>query len=532
MQHTKSAIYKEKEDANPNLPAKEAEVLKFWEECDLLGRTTDKPHDREFIFFDGPPFANGLPHYGHLLTGYAKDSIGRAHTMLGARVERRFGWDCHGLPAEMAAEKELGVSGKKAIEQFGVGKFSDHCASSVMKYAQEWQKYVKRQGRLASFDNEYKTMDLSYMESLIWAFKKLYDMGMIYKDFRVMPYSWACETPLSNFEIRLDDSYRDKTSKSVVVSFKLKGVPKVLGPVREVRLLAWTTTPWTLPSNTALAVNSQIEYECMEVGGVCYVASNLKPFVADINKLHGIKSDDYSIYAIVKGEELLGFEYEPLFPYFQDIVGAFRVLDGSFVTKEEGTGVVHMAPGFGEDDFNLCKQHGIPVVCPITAGALFTSEVPDFEGMMVFDANDKIIMALKSAGYWVKTDQYIHSYPHCWRTDTPLIYRAMPSWYVAVSKISSRMVELAQDINWVPSYAKEQFNNWLANATDWSISRNRFFGTPIPVWQSDDPQYPRVDVYGSIAELEKDFNVKVTDLHPQFIDKLTRKILMILRANQ
>lgn len=524
--HTK---YYPEVNSTQHLPKVEERILNYWQKHKIFEQSVESrpAHlnntNNEFIFYDGPPFANGLPHYGHILTGFIKDTYARYQTIKGKKVERRFGWDCHGLPAEMAAEKDLQISGRKAITNFGIDRFNEYCRSSVMKYAQQWKQYVTRQARWVNFDDSYKTMDLNFMESALWAFKKLYDKGLVYQSTRVVPYSWACETPLSNFETKLDNSYRERVDKAVTVSFVLNNKPSCAPDgFSEYRVLSWTTTPWTLPSNLAIAVGSNIDYVAVPVGSTCYILGKfaLKKYIKDL-KLN--ESDLNRQYIEFKGASLEGLSYRPLFNYFAGHKNAFKILCADFVTEDCGTGLVHSAPGFGEEDQLLCQQHNIALVCPVDSAGKFTAEITDFTAMQVFDANDKIIIKLKSQGNWIKTEQYTHNYPHCWRTDTALIYKAVPSWYIKVTDFKDRMVQLNQQINWIPEHIKDGlFGKWLENARDWSISRNRFWGTPIPIWMSTDPQYPRIDVYGSIAELERDFGAKIHDLHRPFIDQLTR----------
>jgi isoleucyl-tRNA synthetase len=503
-------------DSNPNFPKQEQDILAFWQKENLFQKSIDqRDSDNSFIFYDGPPFANGLPHYGHLLTGFVKDIVARYQTMKGKRVERRFGWDCHGLPAEMGAEKDLQISGRSQIMEFGVDKFNEYCQQSVMKYASSWEEYVNRQARWVDFKNDYKTMDINFMESVLWAFKQLYDKGLVYESMRVMPYSWACETPLSNFETRLDNSYRERVDKAITVAFTLTEAADFLPKgCSSYKILVWTTTPWTLPSNLALAVGSEITYSYIIRNGECLIMA--KSAAAKYE-------DEYQESIEFQGSKLVGLSYIPLFPYFKDHPGSFTILSGDFVTDGDGTAVVHMAPGFGEDDQILCAAHNIEIVCPVDSAGKFTAEVTDFAGLQVFDSNDGIIKYLKNISAWIKTEQFAHNYPHCWRTDTPLIYKALPSWYIEVTKIRDQMVANNQQITWIPDHIKDGlFGKWLAGARDWSISRNRFWGTPIPIWKSNDEQYPRIDVYGSIAELERDFKVKVTNLHKPYIDDLTR----------
>ena len=506
-------------DPSPDFPALEEGVLAYWAdqgifEASVQERPAGEAGANEYVFYDGPPFANGLPHYGHLLTGYIKDVVPRYRTMRGRRVERRFGWDCHGLPAEMQSEKELGVSGRQAILDYGIERFNAHCRTSVLKYTGEWERFVTRQARWVSFRDDYKTMDLPYMESVLWGFKQLWDKGLIYESYRVMPYSWAAETPLSNFETRLDNSYRTRQDPAITVAFELEPRSGDLGPMR---VLVWTTTPWTLPSNLALAVGPEVDYGLYEVDGVLWVLGEAAAakYAAELGEARPVGR--------LKGADLVGRSYRPLFPYFAQHPGAFRVLGGDFVDTEEGTGVVHMAPGFGEDDQLLCEANGIAIVCPVDDKGCFTPEVPDYEGLLVFDANKPIIRRLKDEGRLVRHETYEHNYPHCWRTDQPLIYRAISSWYVRVTAFRERLIELNRSIRWIPEHIRDgQFGRWLEGARDWSISRNRFWGSPIPIWRSDDPAYPRVDVYGSLDEIERDFGVRPTDLHRPFIDELTR----------
>jgi isoleucyl-tRNA synthetase len=511
-------------DQQPDYPKLEADILEFWAkdgtfQASVASRGGAGNAADEFVFYDGPPFANGLPHYGHLLTGFVKDVVPRYQTMRGRRVERRFGWDCHGLPAEMEAEKELEVRGRAGIVEYGIERFNSYCAALVQRTTDAWESYVTRQARWVDFSDSYKTMDLSYMESVMWAFKRLWEKGLLYEGERVLPFCWECETPLSNFETRQDDAYRPREDPAVTVAFDVEpvlsdGTPVLGGPLR---LLVWTTTPWTLPSNLALAVGDQVEYSVYEVlGRPTVVASSRSGAYPEM-------FSESEPLARFPGSRLVGRRYRPLFDFFADQPNAFVVLSGDFVETEEGTGIVHLAPGFGEEDYWACEEAGIGVVAPVDDRARFTALVPPYAGMQVFDANEKVIEDLRSKGVLMEASTYLHSYPHCWRTDTPLIYKAVSSWFVRVTDIKRRMLELNEEIDWVPSHVRDgAFGKWLEGARDWSVSRNRFWGAPIPVWRSDDPAYPRIDVYGSLEELERDFGAQVRDLHRPAIDLLTR----------
>ena len=527
--------------AAPRFPEIEQRVRAYWEADDTFRasvavRPADGPDGtvggNEFVFYDGPPFANGLPHYGHLLTGYVKDVVPRYRTMRGHRVERRFGWDCHGLPAEVEAEKQLGLTHKSEIEAMGVSAFNDACRTSVLRYTKEWEDYVHRQARWVDFDNDYKTLDENYMESVLWAFRSLWDKGLIYEGFRVLAYCWRCETPLSNTETRMDDVYRQRQDPAVTI-----GLTLTTGPHAGAQALVWTTTPWTLPSNLAMAVHPELDYVVLSGRpgtpgeGVHYLLAAGR--VGNYAREFGVDSVDDAerqgrLVSRLQGAELVGSRYSPPFPFFAGRANAHQVLAGDFVTTDEGTGIVHLAPAFGEDDMTACDAVGIEPVVPVDAQGRFTGEVPPYAGLQVFAANRPIIADLKGRaagepGALLRQETYDHPYPHCWRCDNPLIYKAVSSWFVEVTRIRDRMVELNQQITWVPEHVRDgSFGKWLAGARDWSISRSRYWGSPVPVWKSDDPAYPRVDVYGSLEELERDFGVRPADLHRPYIDELTR----------
>ncbi|GAA1142735.1 isoleucine--tRNA ligase [Nocardioides aquiterrae] len=519
--------------SSPRFPEIEERILAFWEQDGTFQASVEQRDpgvngDNEFVFYDGPPFANGLPHYGHLLTGYVKDLIPRYQTMRGKRVERRFGWDTHGLPAELEAMRLKGIKTTDEILEIGIEAFNEACRQSVLMYTDEWREYVTRQARWVDFDHDYKTMDPDYMESVIWAFKELYDKGLVYEGFRVLPYCWNDETPLSNHELRMDDDvYQSRQDPAVTVGYEIT----TPGDFEGVKLLIWTTTPWTLPSNLAVMVGEDIDYVVVDVDGVRYLIAEarLAAYARELGE-----SPEVTWRGV--GADLVGLVYDPPFTYYRGHERAFRVVPAEFVTTTDGTGLVHTAGAFGEDDKVVTDREGIEAVMPVGKDGRFTYPVTEYEGMLVFDANPHIIEDLKSHGGAVtpgtvllRRETYEHSYPHCWRCREPLIYKGVSSWFVEVTAFKQRMLELNQQINWVPDHIKDgQFGKWLENARDWSITRNRFWGSPVPVWKSDDPTYPRLDVYGSFEELERDFGAMPRDregnpdLHRPFVDELTR----------
>ncbi|MBF0106326.1 MAG: isoleucine--tRNA ligase [Deltaproteobacteria bacterium] len=493
-----------------NFPTAEEAILGFWQENHIFEKSVQqRSADKLYTFYDGPPFATGLPHYGHLLAGIIKDIVPRYWAMKGYHIERRFGWDCHGLPVEYEIDKKLGISGSQGVKKIGIKNYNAECRNIVLRYTREWEKTVNRMGRWVDFKNDYKTMDPSFMESVWYVFKKLWDKGLIYKGHRVMPYSTAVTTPLSNFEA--GSNYKEVQDPAITVSFKI--------PDQEnTSFLAWTTTPWTLPSNLALAVGLEIEYVKI------FSKIHDQKFILGKNRLATFfkKDKDYVILETYKGKDLEGIAYTPLFDYFahkKTEPFVFTVIVSEHVTDDDGTGIVHMAPAFGEDDYNICKKYNIQLVMPVDDDGLFTQEVSDFAGRYVKDADKDIIARLKEKGLLFRHDTVNHNYPYCWRSDTPLIYRAVSSWFVNVEKIKHDLIQNNKSTHWVPKTLRDgRFGNWLENARDWNISRSRYWGNPIPIWENKETgEYICV---GSIGELESLTGQNITDLHRENIDHL------------
>lgn len=490
-------------NSQESFPEREERILAFWQSQDIFEKSVDQNRSNPvFSVYDGPPFATGLPHYGHILAGTIKDVIPRYKTMQGYFVPRRFGWDCHGLPVENEIEKAKELSGASSIETFGISQFNEECRSIVMRYTKEWEYTVMRMGRFVSFTDTWRTMDLSFMESVWWVFAQLYQKGLVYEGYKVMPFSAQLGTPLSNFEANLN--YKEVDDPSLTVLFSLVDEPNT-------SFVVWTTTPWTLPSNLAIMVNENFEYVKIRREDHDYILAH--------NRLgHYFKEGEYEIIATFKGSSLVSKRYLPLFPYFASYEG-FRVIAEVSISSEEGTGLVHAAPAFGEVDFYACSKEGIEVVCPVDHNGKFTKLVPDYEGLFVKDADKEIIRRLKKEEKVLQHTQIRHRYPFCWRSDTPLIYRAVCTWFVAVEKIKDRMMDANQEIQWVPHHLKEgRFGKWLENARDWAISRNRYWGTPIPIWRSEDGE---IIVLSSIEDLQQRTGITVSDLHRHHIDSLT-----------
>jgi len=508
-------------------PQMEEQILDFWAQGEIFGKSLERNRGKSrYTFYDGPPFATGLPHYGHLLAGTIKDIVPRYQTMRGKYVERRFGWDTHGLPIEALAQEALGIAGTPEIKAFGVDKFNEQCRSMVLKYVSEWRRTVTRMGRWVDFDNDYKTMDPSFMETVWWVFKQLWDQGRVYKSHRIMPYSWKLSTPLSNFEA--GSNYKDVQDPTVTVRVRVvSGVERLVPGAQDdasttaVYLLIWTTTPWTLPENLAICAGANIDYvavrDLTDDARPIYIMAKAR--LATIFK----KEEQYETVAEFKGDAIKGVEYEPMFPYFADkkAEGAFRVLNDDYVTTDDGTGLVHIAPAYGEDDFRVCKEAGITAFAdPLDESCNFTETVPEYKGRFCKDCDKDIIKRLKTEGRLVHQATIVHSYPFCDRTDTPLIYRAIDAWYVRVEDLHEKLAANNATVHWTPDYVGDKrFGNWLKDARDWNISRNRFWGSCIPVWINDADPSDMICV-GSIAELEALSGVKVTDLHKHFVDKV------------
>ena len=496
-------------DSKLSFPNMEEGILEFWQKHKIFEKSIQQRDGcEEYVFYDGPPFATGLPHFGHFVPGTIKDIIPRYKAMRGKKVERRFGWDCHGLPVEYEMEKELGISGKRQIEEYGIARFNEACRSIVLRYTAEWRSVITRLGRWVDFDNDYKTMEPDYMESIWWIMQELWKRELLYEGFYILPYCPRCSTALSNFELNLG-GYQDVQDPSITVKFKLLNEESTY-------FLAWTTTPWTLPSNLALALGPEIEYVKVADGQEFYIVAKERL------ETYYKNPQDYKVVQEYRGKELAGLEYEPLFPYFASLRerGAFRTHVADYVSIEEGTGIVHTAPGFGEDDYTLLKGSDVPTVCPVDAEARFTEEVTDYQGLFVKEADKRIVKDLKARGVVVHHSSYLHAYPHCWRCTSPLIYRAISSWFVNIQKIKASMLSANSRIFWVPGHIRDgRFGKWLEGARDWAISRNRYWGNPIPIWKCD--SCGEQVCIGSRAELEQRSNRKVQDMHKHFVDEIT-----------
>ena len=523
-------------DPKVDFPLQEEEVLKFWQEKDIFKKSISQREGAEdFVFYDGPPFATGLPHFGHFIPSTIKDIIPRYQTMKGKKVERRFGWDCHGLPIENLIEKELGINSKHEIEQMGIDKFNEACRASVLRYTSEWRKTITRMGRWVDFDNDYKTMNPEFMESIWWVAKSLWDKNLIYEGKYILPYCPRCSTVLSTHE--LAQGYKDVQDQTVTVRFKITKAPDAIDD-KEITngntyFLAWTTTPWTLPSNLGLCMGPEIDYVKIldKASGDYYIFAQARLSAYYKNE------DDYQIIYTRKGKDFVGAEYEPLFPYFAELSdakvcaekskqkcekGAFRMFNADYVSTEDGTGIVHIAPAFGEEDHKVFAGSGVPEVEPIDAECKFTKEVSDYEGRFVKDCDKDIMARLKNEGKLVKRDTIVHSYPHCWRCGSPLIYRGIGSWFVRVADHHDSLLKANSQISWQPSHIKEgRFGKWLAGSRDWAVSRNRHWGNPTPIWRCDNPECKDSVCVGSRQELKELSGIYPDDLHKQFVDKIT-----------
>ncbi|MDR2246866.1 MAG: isoleucine--tRNA ligase [Treponema sp.] len=535
-------------DPKVSFPKLEEKILEFWEKNRIFEKSVSRRKgsgegspENDFVFYDGPPFATGLPHFGHFVPSTIKDIIPRYQTMKGRRVERRFGWDCHGLPVETLIEKELGLNSKTDIERYGVAEFNEACRAAVLRYVKEWREVITRLGRWVDFDKDYKTMDGGYMETIWWVVKSLWEKGLIYEGHYSLPYCPRCATVLSNHELNLG-GFKDVHDPAVTVRFRVTGLapgspaaaaPLLAAPLPagladgKTYLLAWTTTPWTLPSNLALTLGPDIDYALVQDGEErCILAEARLPAYyknpPELPQAEAPAAGGCRILWRMKGADLIGITYEPLFPYFRDAAeqNAFRTYPGDFVSTEDGTGIVHTAPGFGEDDLRVLKGTGVPTICPIDAECRFTAEVPDYQGLFVKDADKAIMERLKAEGKLVKRDQILHAYPHCWRCGSPLIYRGVRSWFVDVQKIKQDMLDANERICWVPGHIKNgRFGKWLEGARDWAISRNRYWGNPLPIWKC--PDCGKIVCVGSRAELKELSGKEPGDLHKHFVDGIT-----------
>ena len=500
-----------KEVSNKNdFPSMEEEILQKWESDDTFKKSiSNRIGSKDYVFYDGPPFATGLPHYGHLLAGTIKDIIPRYQTMRGNRVERRFGWDCHGLPIEALAQEALNLAGSPAIVEAGVDVFNEQCRSMVSTYVKDWEKTVTRMGRWVDFKNDYKTMDASFMESIWWVFSRLWEQGRIYKAHRIMPYSWKLNTPLSNFEA--GRNYQNVQDPAITVQVQLLDFE-----MNDVCLLIWTTTPWTLPSNLAVCVGPDIDYAV-----IIDNQTNRKFLLATTRLSTYFKEEsDYEILKTFKGSSLEGYKYKPIFDDFSNHPNAFQILNDAFVSTEDGTGIVHMAPAYGEDDYRICRNVNIEIIDPLDEDCIFTNQVSWLDGKFCKDADKEIIRVLKDRDQLVHQSTIQHSYPFCERTDTPLIYRAIDAWYVKVEDLRDRMIKHNSKIHWTPEHVgKKRFGNWLADAKDWNISRNRFWGSCIPVWINENDSTDMICI-SSIEQLEQLSGQKITDLHKHYVDEV------------
>ncbi|MBP7708776.1 isoleucine--tRNA ligase [Candidatus Pacearchaeota archaeon] len=497
------------ENKPKTIPDQEKEIIEFWRKDKTFEKSLKQTlKSKPYIFYDGPPFATGTPHQGSLLGSITKDVFGRFWTMKGRYVKRVWGWDCHGLPIENIAEKELGINSKDEIEKMGVKKFNDYCRSKVLGYAKEWETVIERVGRWVDMKNCYKTMDNEYIESVWWVFKQLYDKKYIYEGEKILMYCPRCSTPLAKAEIAMDNSYKTIKDDTIVIKFKLKD--------EDAFILAWTTTPWTLPSNLALAVNPKLDYVYL------YDNNERETYILakDLIGKYFKSEEAYKIIKEVKGKELEEKKYEPLFPYFKDNPNSFRVLVADFVTKEDGTGIVHIAPAFGEDDYAICKKNKISMVQPVDARGHFTKEVTDFAEEYVHEVNEKVISFLKNQNKIVSIRKVNHEYPFCYRCDTKLIYRAIPAWFVDIQRIKPRLLELNEKLTWHPEFLKEgRVKYTIETAPDWNISRNRYWATAIPIWKAADGELLVIE---SIEELKKYAKKlpKNIDLHKDFLDEI------------